>query len=549
MKTFKLALTLLIVSTTTIRARDTGAMEINSEVREVTVFFSGAEIVNEAVAKLSAGTNEIMVRGLSGNVDINGIRIATEKGVRVSSFEFTHLPNAPNEETRRMNDSLNEAVALVEKIRNDERVNSEFKKTMEKAMTAAIATGNATDCFVTSMDYYERKLKETEDLIFKLKADEKRVVELTDGLNRRIRAAKSDKGLNEGALKISLAAPAATESVIRISYHTSSASWTPHHDINVSDIDRPVRITTGAKVSQSTGIDWNGVRLKLSTSTPSFGRGAPLFRTWILRERVSESTLLNSVPEMAVQNSVFYSRVPGAAEKNGKEEKVAADFDPEPARTATETNEHVAVSENTLNTTYEIDRTYTIPGDGGVRNIELATREIAAEYRHYCAPKLDPNVFVVAEIAEWEKLNLPSGKAGVTYDGTFAGETFIDAGSTGDRLSLTLGKDNRVAVKREKVNEMTGKTAFGADVRQEFSYRITVRNNRPRPVRMILKDQYPVSIRKQIEVVLLRETSTPDVNKPETGVVTRERDIAAGETKSFTMAYGVKYPKEMKLNL
>jgi uncharacterized protein (TIGR02231 family) len=155
----------------------------------------------------------------------------------------------------------------------------------------------------------------------------------------------------------------------------------------------------------------------------------------------------------------------------------------------------------------------------------------------------------LAEIAGWEKLNLLSGNANVTYDGTYVGETYIDAASTHQNLTLTLGTDKRVAVKREKMKEYSSASFFGNEVKQEFAYLMTVRNNRNEAARMVLKDQYPVSTLKEVTVELSKDTTPPTINKTEMGVVTWEYDMQPDETKTFKLVYVVKYPKGKILNL
>jgi hypothetical protein len=103
-----------------------------------------------------------------------------------------------------------------------------------------------------------------------------------------------------------------------------------------------------------------------------------------------------------------------------------------------------------------------------------------------------------------------------------------------------------VAVKREKVNEMSSFKLLGNDIRQEFTYRITVRNNHNKPV---VKDQYPKSTEKQVEVNLLKSTTIPTFNNEDVGVVTWEEKLRQGELKTYNISYSVKYPKRAVLNL
>jgi uncharacterized protein (TIGR02231 family) len=157
---------------------------------------------------------------------------------------------------------------------------------------------------------------------------------------------------------------------------------------------------------------------------------------------------------------------------------------------------------------------------------------------------------LLGEIGDWQKLNLMSGNANVTYDGTYVGETFIDASSTQENLSLTLGSDKRVPVKREKLSDFSSTKFVGNETRQQFTYQLTVRNNQNVPVSMTLKDQYPISTQKEIDAELLvKETTVWSFNNTDVGVISWEFELQPGEQKVFKMAYQVKYPKGKRVNL
>ena len=131
----------------------------------------------------------------------------------------------------------------------------------------------------------------------------------------------------------------------------------------------------------------------------------------------------------------------------------------------------------------------------------------------------------------------------------YLGETDIDGSGTLQNMTLTLGTDQRISVKREKMQDFSSTRLFGSDVKQVFTYKITVKNNQKKEIKLTLKDQYPISTQKNIEVELLKETTPPTTNKADTGVLTWEDTFQPGETKSYQISYSVKYPKGMQLNL
>jgi uncharacterized protein (TIGR02231 family) len=147
-------------------------------------------------------------------------------------------------------------------------------------------------------------------------------------------------------------------------------------------------------------------------------------------------------------------------------------------------------------------------------------------------------------------LGLLSAPANITYDGTYIGETNIDAGATQEKLTLTLGTDKRVAVTRELAREFSATRAIGGNTEQTFTWRITVRNGRTEPVTMVLKDQYPTSTDRSIVVTLDTKATTPwSANREDLGVVTWEGTLAPGEVRVHTFSYTVKYPKDMRLDM
>ena len=148
---------------------------------------------------------------------------------------------------------------------------------------------------------------------------------------------------------------------------------------------------------------------------------------------------------------------------------------------------------------------------------------------------------------DWESLNLLPGDANIIFEGTYVGKSFIDPSSTLDTLNLTLGRDKRVVIKKEKTVDYSSTKFLGSNKVQKFSYELTVKNNKKDTVRMMLKDQYPLSTNKEIEVELV-ENGGASVNS-ELGVLTWKLQLPPGEVKKVRFSYTVKYPKDKLLNL
>ena len=192
---------------------------------------------------------------------------------------------------------------------------------------------------------------------------------------------------------------------------------------------------------------------------------------------------------------------------------------------------------------------YDIPGNGKEQLIDLKNYNIKAEYKYYAAPKLSDETYLVATLSDYEQFNLLPGYATVTFDNTFVGKTFLRPNATEEHISLTLTTDPRISVKREKRSEYCSTKHVGSTTTVTQSYQITVKNNQTKTVKLTLKEQYPISSNKDIEVKVEEVKPYATYNKTETGVLTWDVELKAGETQTFVVTFNVKYPKDKNVNL
>jgi uncharacterized protein (TIGR02231 family) len=198
-------------------------------------------------------------------------------------------------------------------------------------------------------------------------------------------------------------------------------------------------------------------------------------------------------------------------------------------------------------TIYKIEDKYTIETDGKTTTIGIKQFEVPALYEHFTAPKIDPGVFLTAKIVNWEDYDLQSGEVNLYFEGTYLGKSYIDLSTVGDTLSLSLGKDDGVKVTRKLVKEFSSKKLIGSNRTETKHYEIIVRNTKKSAVNLLVQDQYPISINKDIEV--------DDVKAPggqvdkETGIINWNMTLQPGEERKLQLNYRVKYPKERRVEL
>lgn len=586
----------LILIASNIKAKP---IENKSTLQQATVFFEGAELIHKANASLLKGSNEVWISNLSPSIDINSLKIKTTKGVIVASYEYSQ-DYVNKKQVGSLEKTLKDSITFYKNKINEYAISKQTNNDLLDLLKAnksigGSQTGLSVSELTKMVEYYKVQSntlnKEQNELTEKTDEAKKALERLEQQLWQE--STKNVK--SEGVLKLNLTSPLATNTEFTITYFTANANWVPYYDVNVPNMDEKVQIASKAKVAQTTGLDWTNVKLALSTATPSKNKVAPLFNAWFLDFYQAPDYSRRANKNLARQNAyapsgvmleesvsnAYAIRGAGSSTKdttplyiiNGEaataEEVAQLDSDlilstevikdaSAQALYGSRANDGVIViktktlddfvsrEEGELNAVFNIDLPYTILGNGKIQNIDLQTTAVAAQFKHYAVPKLDTDVFILAEISDWQKLGLLSGKANITFDGTYVGETLINTASVSSTLTLTLGSDKRVTVKREKLQDYSSRKFLGKDTQQDFTYKITAKNNQNKAIKLVLKDQYPLTNQKDIQVELLKETSPATYTNEEIGVLNWVLDLEPGASKELKIAYRVKYPKDNK---
>lgn len=194
---------------------------------------------------------------------------------------------------------------------------------------------------------------------------------------------------------------------------------------------------------------------------------------------------------------------------------------------------------------FEIKVPYTIPSDNKPVVAEIGHYEVPASYIYQSTPKIDKDAFLIAQVTDWEKLNLLEGEANVYFENTFIGKSIMNVTQQSDTLSFSLGRDKRIMIQRTKENEYTSRKFIGSSQTQSIAWKRSVRNTRPEPVTLTLYDQLPVSRNNNITVTA-EEISGGTLDETK-GIITWQITLQPGEQRDLPLRYKVKYPKGRNL--
>ncbi len=202
--------------------------------------------------------------------------------------------------------------------------------------------------------------------------------------------------------------------------------------------------------------------------------------------------------------------------------------------------------EKATTVSFKIDIPYNVPSDGKQYVVQIKEHELPAYYEYFCAPKLDLDAFLTAQVTGWEALNLLNGEANLFFEGTYLGKSYLDVYSVEDTLDLSLGRDKNIVVKRTKQKENTKKKFLTKKRIDTRAWDIEIRNKKKLPINIVVEDQIPIPITEEIEVEKSYEAAEFD---EDTGKLTWKFELKPKSTKKLNFKYTVKYPKKKKVIL
>ncbi|MBO7494128.1 MAG: mucoidy inhibitor MuiA family protein [Bacteroidales bacterium] len=519
--------------------------QISAKLTDATVYLRGAALTHTASATLKSGSQEVIIDGLSPDIEINSLKVKAN-GVLISATEFSQDYLTPREQAahiKKLQDSLDLYQEQLKDVQNELAVHKQLLKLVtdgtqnnmsQKDGTVTIADINA------NMELYRTKAAELQKSIDKDNKKIEKLKETVNRLNNQINQDETENSQLNGMLRLSVSVPENTTTTFTITYFTNQAQWIPCYDINIPSMDKSITLQAKAKVRQLTGLDWNNVKLTLSNATPNRSAVAPVFKTWFLRFQRPQPQYNNSLAkgyDAAASNSMAYA----VAEERSESRPTLVS--PKPTAPIL-MNDFVEVEDQDIQVSFAISVPYDIPGNGKEKLIDLKSYDVKADFKYYSVPKLSDETYLVATLSDYEKYNLLPGEATVTFNNTFVGRTRLRPNDTESQITLTLTTEPRMTVKREKQKDFCSTKHVGNSTTVTQSYLITVKNNLNRTAKLTLKEQYPISNDKDIEVKDVTITPKATYDKSDIGVVTWDVELQAGETRTFTVTYSVKHPSD-----
>jgi uncharacterized protein (TIGR02231 family) len=558
-----------------------------SKIAAATVYPDRAVVSRVATAKVGAGANEVVFAGLPSGLMDDSVQVTAKGSVAASLLDIAtrtvFVTAEPDARVKALEDKLVE-LRREERALNDQNALLESQRgllgTIEKAYTTPTpAAAGATPPARPALEDYAKLLSFSAEQRTRLDEQARKLERDRAALGEKIAASEAQlnevRGKQPGrratkVVTVRLAAPAAGELEVRLSYAISGASWTPAYDARLRSAERKVQLDAFGLVRNATGEDWKNVDLTLSTARPGLGGSAPEVSPWyvdvsrpvVYGKAASGSMALDRAAGMtsAAAKGAFSNdarMISAAAEQHVFNLSADAPASP-PAAEATFAAAELASAATSAS--FRIATPVTLASDNAPQRVPVGAASFEAGLQYQATPKLQETAYLAAYVLNTSELPFLGGAMNVFLDDTFVASSRLATTMPGEKFTLNLGADEGISIKRKIVSRFTEDTGFTTRSRRTtYEILVTVTNNKRTSERVVVKDAAPVARDEKILVKLLapmeRELLKPEdaaVQPPRPGIaraadgkITWRFDLKPGEKRELPLKFSIEHPADL----
>lgn len=514
----------------------------------VTIYPGLASVARDITLTLPAGRHDIIVPGLPETLDSQGLRLSAPAGVQIGAVNLARdrLPVTPDQDSPEVITARAEVERLEAVLRDRDAAIAEIRLRVQAAndqiaFLQSLSQASAGETLTASTIADIRALAQmvgTETLSVKQQAftaeQEAQAAE---------RARKDDVEALEDARQAlaALLAPESDGSVLTFTLETTTAqdvtitasaiegfaNWSPVYDMRLTTGDAPqLVLDRSVVVSQSTGQDWLGVKLILSTARP--GEQTAPSEVYSYPRRI--------IPEDELERESMMNDAVGTLQRS---------LAPAPMVMAEEAAPFKATADFSGATV-----TYSYPGTVDIRNgvedlrLPLDTLEFDARVWAEAAPVSDSIAYRVAEFTNSTDEVLLPGQVLIYTDGTMIGFDQLPLLAAGADMEMGFGPLDGIRLTRAIPNRSEGDAGVFSSANQlKESAIIGIENLTGQDWDVLLRDAVPYSEQDDLEVTV---TATPPVTRTDPegrrGILEWDLTVPAGAKQEVRLDYTLKWP-------
>lgn len=500
---------------------------IPSKVTEVEVYRTMARESRTANASVKEGYNEIVLSGVSTSMNDLSLQVSVQGEAQLqqasvrSNFLTPEGISILDTKEVALRDSI---IVLDHQMRwfMEERalINGEMALVNDLLKVSNSKENYTPEELNGLADIYRKRNTELRKRLFDLSISEENANRKKSAYQNQLNSLGNKENTPVKEIILEFYATKSENIKIACNYLVSSASWTPAYDIHAENTSSPLQLIYKARIMQSTGFDWNDVSVSVSTTNPGINNNRPMMSPkYIDYVTYSVQPDYSGVATNVMQVNIL----------NNEMDTTPATIQP-----------MIDPAESDMQIEFTVKGKHNIYGYGKEYLCTLNSIEMPAKYKYHVVPKLDPTAFLIARITDYGKYNLLRGDANIFFNDTYVGKVDFNPHVVADSMMISLGRDERIVVKRIRTGNKTSKKIVPDMLRDSYTWETIVKNNKSVPIEIEILDQVPLTRRKEIMVKLTDKGNaeyTPDYGK-----LLWTKKIKPNEAAHVEFSYTIEYP-------
>lgn len=519
----------------------------DSAISDVTVYVDRAIVTRTAEVELPTGVQQVIFPGLPAALNPNllqvsgsGTATASILEVRAVAAQLDALANPRLQQLRQQAHDLQFELRKLKDRTSVVQQERDFYERLKNAITSP-PTADGVQLppaanWPSLVSTYTEGLQKVTTAIQEIDREMESVQERLDAVQREINDLQAPAARTVRNVVVRLDVTTAGNLTLKLDYTVAGASWSPAYDVRVTSAQNAITLGYAAMVRQSTGEDWSGVNLVLSTARPALNGTAPELSPWIVAKREPQlmaKSRISGMTDAVLARSELAAPPTAALEAASK---------PDLGYLAAQVQ--VGLTSATFTIPYAAD----VPADNTQHKVGISSHTLDAKLTHLTVPKLAELAYLRANITNTTEAPLIGGPVNLFLDGTYVAQSAIKTIMPGETFDLDLGVDDGITVERKLVNRLTENTGI-VSRKQKITYDIliTVQNNRPAATRMVVRDQMPVSRHEDLKVTLIAPPAR-NATRDEDGTISWEFDLEPGAKRELPLKIAVEFPTDLPVS-
>ncbi len=531
---------------------------VETEICNVTVYDNQALVTRRGVVQLTGEERELVIANLPVTLLSESVQVSSTGDAGGRLVEVRTEPTTTREATHPKVSQLSEEIGQLEDQRRQGQdaltllnLQRNFIKNLgNQYLERLTKSQNPEPLDLTQigelLDFVGERWQNLSGAIAQQDQEQKQVNTQLQAVRGQFQQLSTPQIHESFNIIVTLEPAGAGELALLVSYRVKGASWQPVYDVHWQDSQQTARLSYLAQITQTTGEDWLGVALTLSTAQPGVGRQIPPITPWYidlqqpsaLANRTTTNPKEHSAPRPTLVNMPFAGIAP--------EPEPRIDEELERLRAQKELEESPGQKGIV---TFTLDSQATIPSDGVSHKVAIFHRDDYPCRAEYVAMSRQLN-FAYLKATVMNPLNgvtLLPGQITIFRDNTFIGTSEIPNIAPGQDFQIDLGVDDGLKIERYLVERQIDKKLIGSQQREvaTYGYRLTVANLREQEAQVKVMEQLPVSCHSQLKVRLT--DAHPHLEIGELGVLEWWLTLPSLSCQELSYQFTVEYLPEFSV--